>query len=465
MTGAEVRETHTAVVFFVGDRAYKLKKPVDLGFVDFRDRADRERACHDEVRLNRRFAPDVYLGVADVTGPDGEICDHLLVMRRLPAERRLAALVRAGEPVDDALRATAKLLASWHARAPRGPEIAADGGRDALRARWEQGFAQVGLDGQNEIEERVRRYLAGRADLFAARADRIVDGHGDLLADDIFVLDDGPRVLDCLEFDPKLRHLDGLDDAAFLAMDLERLGAPEKAQQFVGWYAEFAADPAPTSLLHHYVAYRAFVRAKVACLRAAQGAPDPGANALADLARRHLEAGAVTLVLVGGLPGTGKTTLADGLAAELGATVLASDRVRKELAGLAPETSAATPYGTGLYTPESTRRTYAELAGRAARLLRHGETVVLDASWTSAEHRALAAETAKQAHADVVAIECRAPADVREGRLRDRRPGASDADRDIARRMEARADPWPEAVPLDTTGPALDRALKIVRPG
>ncbi|POM27797.1 2-phosphoglycerate kinase [Actinomadura rubteroloni] len=463
MTGAEVRETHTAVVFFVGDRAYKLKKPVDLGFVDFRDRAARERACRAEVRLNRRFAPDVYLGVADVTGPDGDLCDHLVVMRRLPAERRLAALVRAGEPVDDALRATAKLLASWHARAPRGPEITADGGRDALRARWEQGFAQVRLDGQNEIEERVHRFLAGRADLFAAREDRIVDGHGDLLADDVFCLDDGPRVLDCLEFDADLRHLDGLDDAAFLAMDLERLGAPEEARKFVGWYAEFAADPAPPSLLHHYVAYRAFVRARVACLRAAQGAPDPGADALAGLALRHLRAGAVTVVLVGGLPGTGKSTLAGGLAARLGATVLGSDRVRKELAGLTPETSAAAPYATGLYAPEHTRRTYAELAGRAARLLRRGETVVLDASWTSAEHRALAAEAAQREHADLVAIECRAPGDVTAARLRNRGPGASDADRDTARSMAGRADPWPEAVPLDTTGPALDRALEIVR--
>ena len=155
------------------------------------------------------------------------------------------------------------------------------------------------------------RFLAGRAELLSARmsAGRIVDGHGDLLADDIFCLDDGPRILDCLEFDDRLRWLDGLDDAAFLAMDLERLGEPALAEQFTRWYLEFSGDPAPTALRHHYVAYRAFVRAKVACIQAGQGEPHAAAQArqLTAMTLRHLRAGAVTLVLIGGLPATGKS--------------------------------------------------------------------------------------------------------------------------------------------------------------
>lgn len=144
------------------------------------------------------------------------------------------------------------------------------------------------------------------------RAGRVVDGHGDLLADDIFCLDDGVRILDCLEFDDRLRWLDGLDDACFLAMDLERLGLPDLARRFTSWYAEYSGDPAPESLRHHYVAYRAFVRAKVACLRARAGDGQAAAEAwqLAGMTLGHLRAGAVSLVLVGGLPGTGKTTLA-----------------------------------------------------------------------------------------------------------------------------------------------------------
>ena len=278
---AAVAETHSAVVFFAGDRAYKLKKPVDLGFLDFTSQRARSVACRRETELNRRFAPDVYLGVAEIRDPDGRVCDHLVVMRRMPAGRRLSALVKARAPVDGALRQVAQVLAAWHAAAPRSPQIAAQGGQDALTARWQANIAKARATcghllqdaGLDEIERLAGRFTAGRAPLFAERirAGRVVDGHGDLLADDIFCLDDGVRILDCLEFDDRLRWLDGLDDASFLAMDLERLGAPDLARRFTSWYAEYSGDPAPASLRHHYVAYRAFVRAKVACLRARAG--------------------------------------------------------------------------------------------------------------------------------------------------------------------------------------------------
>jgi aminoglycoside phosphotransferase family enzyme/predicted kinase len=479
MADAAVSETHIGVVFFVGDRAYKLKKPVDLGFLDFSTRELRERACRDEVRLNRRFAPDVYLGVSDVPGPDGDVCDHLVVMRRMPADRRLSHLVEEGAPVEDALNDVARILAAWHARAPRGPAVTAHGTRDALHARWRDSFDQVRpfhgdvLDeaAAVEIEDLVTAFLAGREPLFDARiADgRVVDGHGDLLAGDVFCLDDGPRVLDCLEFDEALRSLDGLDDASFLAMDLERLGAPGLAERFLGWYAGFAADPAPSSLRHHYIAYRAFVRAKVACLRHEQGGADAAAEArsYAGLALRHLRAGQVGLILVGGLPGTGKTTLAGALADRLGCTLISSDRVRKELAGLAPLDSAAADYGTGLYSPEQTQRTYQELADRAATLLQHGETVVLDASWTSEEARNLLADVADREHAALYALRCDAPEDVTAERMRARPQGLSDADADIAAAMRANAAPWPEAVAIDTSSSpekSLEQALAAVRP-
>ncbi|TDB94818.1 gluconate kinase [Actinomadura sp. 7K534] len=481
MDAAAVSETHIGVVFFVGDRAYKLKKPVDLGFLDFSTRELRERACHDEVRLNRRFAPDVYLGVSDVHGPDGEVCDHLVVMRRMPADRRLSRLVKAGEPVEDALRDTARILAAWHAEAPRGAEVTAQGTRDALRGRWNDSFEQVrpfhdrALDGAaaTEIEELTAAFLAGRAELFDARiADgRVVDGHGDLLTGDVFCLDDGPRILDCLEFDGALRSVDGLDDASFLAMDLERLGAPRLAERFVDWYSGFAADPAPPSLRHHYVAYRAFVRAKVACLRYGQGVPEAAdeARSYADVALRHLRAGKVDLILVGGLPGTGKTSLAGALADRLGCALISSDRVRKELAGLPPEESAAAPYGTGIYSPEWSRRTYRELAERATRLLRLGETVVLDASWSAKEDRDLLAAVADREHAHLTALRCAAPASVTAERMRARARGRSisDADAEIAAAMRAEAAPWPESAAIDTGGAledAVAQALAVVRP-
>jgi uncharacterized protein len=480
---AAVAETHSAVVFFAGPYACKLKKPVDLGFLNFTTPRSRETACQRETELNRRFAPGVYLGTAEIRGPAGVPGDHMVVMRRMPAGRRLSTLVRSGAPVTGPLRQVARKLAAAHAASPRSPRIARQGSRDALAARWnanlEQAAALAGspLDpsGVDEVRRLAGRFLDGRDPLFERRIreGRIVDGHGDLLADDIFCLDEGPQILDCLEFDDRLRWLDGLDDAAFLAMDLEWLGAPVLAGQFTGWYAEFSADPAPPSLHHHYVAYRAFVRAKVSALRAAQGERQSAARArsLTAIALRHLHAGAVTFALIGGLPGTGKTTLAGTLASRLGFTLLSSDRIRKELAGLPPEAPAAAPWQAGIYLPASTERTYTELLARAAALLAAGESVIADASWISPRQRSAAAATAEATAADLVQLQCTAPADLAARRLLAHPGGSSDADPRIAAHMAAAWAPWPQAVSIDTSGtgpgPAGDpvpAALAAIRP-
>ncbi|NMO57276.1 AAA family ATPase [Actinoplanes sp. TBRC 11911] len=477
---AQVLETHAAILLFLGDRAYKLKKAVDLGFLDFRDRTDRNAVCHREVELNRRLAADVYLGVADVHGPGGELWDHLVVMRRMPPERRLSTLIRAGAPVEDDLRRLARLLARFHATADRSPVIAAEGTRAALRGRWDATFAQLRpfhdgvLDAGAaiEVEHLTHEFLAGREPLFGERVEhgRIVDGHGDLIADDVFCLDDGPRPLDCLEFDDRLRYLDALDDAAFLAMDIEHLGANDLARLFLDWYAEFSGDPAPAALRDHYIAYRAFVRAKVACLRHEQGDLSATADVATytDLTLRHLRAGTVRLVLVGGGPGTGKTTLAGALADRLGAVVLSSDRIRKELAGLAPEMSASAAYRHGIYTTEWTDRTYRELLHRAERLLGRGETVILDASWTAERHREAARALGAATHSRVREIRCTADRATVNERLARRAGGMSDADAAIASAMAAAVAPWPQATDVATDQPVddiLDRALADVTLG
>jgi aminoglycoside phosphotransferase family enzyme/predicted kinase len=477
---AALRETHIGVVFLVGDRVYKLKKPVDLGFLDFSTRALRQAACRREVELNRRLAPDVYLGVAELSDVEETPGEPLVVMRRMPDDRRLSTLVRDGVPLDATMTMLARLLAAFHSTAERGPHVDEEGSRTALADRWEASFAQVESVGRDvldagvlaEIENRVRDFLAGREPLFRSRIDehRIVDGHGDLLADDIFVLDDGPRVLDCLEFDDRLRRLDGLDDVAFLAMDLERLGAPELGELLLDRYAEHTADPAPASLREHYLAYRAFVRVKVACLRHAQGdaAAVEEARSYADIAVRHLRRGHVRLVLVGGLPGSGKTTLAGLVADELGAVLLSSDRLRKELAGIDPTRHANAPYRDGIYTAAHTARTYDELTRRAEELLGRGESVVLDASWSAAETREPAYQVADRTSSTMVALRCAAPVSVTEARLRTRSGSLSDADPAIATAMAADADPWPAATTIDTAGDpkaALTAAMAVLREG
>jgi uncharacterized protein len=475
---ADLAETHSAVVFFAGDRAYKLKKPVRTGFLDFSTAQARAAACQRETELNRRFAPDVYLGVAELLDPAGQVGEHLVIMRRMPASLRLSALIETGGPAAEAVRQVARILAAQHAQAPRGAEISQQGSRDALRQRWTDNVDQAqtvaaGLIEPADIDAVQRlagRFLAGRSALLDARVrgGHIVDGHGDLLAADIFCLADGPRILDCLEFDDKLRWLDGLDDAAFLAMDLERLGADELAGRFLDWYVEFSGDPAPASLRHHYVAYRAFVRAKVGCLRARQGDQAAGQEArqLTALTLRHLGAGAVTVVLVGGLPGTGKSALSGALADRLGWTVLSSDRIRKELADIPAGQPAHAGYRRGLYAPAWTERTYAELAHRAAELTSYGESVILDATFGSPEHRAVAAAMADQAAADLVQLRCTAPAAVTEDRIRRRTDSLSDAYPEVAARMAQAQAPWPAAVTIDTgssePADALGRALDAV---
>jgi uncharacterized protein len=477
---AAVVETHISTLFFVGDLAVKVKKPVRTGFLDFSTRLARRRACEREVTLNRRLSPDVYLGVADVRGPDRRVCEHMVVMRRMPEPSRLATLVRRGAPIEVHLRRIARKLAAFHAGADTSPRISRAGTARAVLANWGDNTKQMRRFAGSILEPArleavdamARRYIAGRGPLFAARiaAGKVRDGHGDLLADDIFCLDDGPRILDCVEFDDALRHGDVIADVAFLAMDLERLGAPQHAQRLLRWYMEYTGESAPASLVDHYVAYRAQVRSKVACLAAEQGDVEAAAQAgrLLSLAAEHLMRARVRLVLVGGLPGSGKSTLSEGIAATRSWMLLRSDEIRKQLAGLDAHAEAAAPYGRGLYAPRWTAHTYREMLGRAERALRHGESVVLDASWTDARWRRAAARVAEATASDLVELECVASPSIVRQRLRDRAlrgPRISDATPQVAERMAALAQPWPEAVQIDTTGRAdvaLAAALQTV---
>jgi len=476
----EVAETHSAWVVMLGDRAYKVKKPVKLGFLDFSTREAREQAVHREVELNRRLAPDVYLGVADVVGPEGELWDHMVVMRRMPAARRLATLVQARVPLDDEVRQIARTIAAFHARAERSPTISGAGAPDAVHAKVERdleeldAFAGAVLDGTRlaEVRELAHRYLLGRSPLLEDRVARglVVDGHGDLLAGDIFCLADGPRLLDCIEFDDRLRHGDVLADVAFLAMDLERLGAPELAALLIAVYEEFSGEHHPQTLVDYYVAARALIRSKVACIRSVDdgGAPATEARALLDLAIGHLRRAQVRLVVVGGVPGTGKSTLAERIADRLDFVVLRSDEMRKDLLGLGHQERAAAAYGEGAYDAATTDATYRGLLDRARAALALGESVILDASWSEAPRRAAAARVAEEVRADLVELRCEAPVEVLVRRITQRRAGggdASDATPEIAAAMQAAFDPWPTAHVVSTAGDeqeSLSSALLVL---
>ena len=264
-------------------------------------------------------------------------------MRRYPDSRRLATLVKRGVAVKGELADIAEALATFHNRSHHTRAIDAQGKAGAISARWKENLAELRRFPANaappevigKIDSLAGRFIQGRKALFGQRIidKRIVDGHGDLLADDIFCMPEGPLLLDCLDFDADLRYVDRIDDAAFLAMDLEFLGREDLANYFLDTYSHFAKDDSPTSLKHFYIAYRALVRAKVDCIRLAQGHPKASDEATRhlSLALEHLAEGAVQLALIGGAPGTGKTTLAHSLGDRVGAEVISTDDVRREL--------------------------------------------------------------------------------------------------------------------------------------
>jgi len=467
---AEIAETHSAVVVFVGDRAYKFKKAVDLGFLDFTSVEARAVACRRELELNRRLAPDVYLDVVEVARADGTVCDHMVVMQRMPSALRLRACLDRGEDVDDALRAIARDVAVLHARPPAGPALTHVATAAAVRRNWADGFAQMApfagdaFDAaiQERIEHLALRFLDGRDELFDRRIARghVRDGHGDLQAEDIFLLADGPRILDCLDFDDELRWGDVLLDVGFLAMDLERLGHTADADRFLAHYREFAAENWASSLADHYIAYRAHVRAKVATLRSAQTGTVPEDLAvLQGLCLHHLERSRIRLVLVGGLPGTGKSTVADALGNRVGAVVLRSDEVRRQMAE-----AGVLPAGDR-YAPHAVDAVYRECLRRAERLLRRGEHVVIDATWSDPMHREEARRLSTRTASDLVEFECRAPAAVCERRILDRLAVGTDpseATPAVATAMAATFAPWPEATSVATTAPQESTIAAVV---
>lgn len=457
-----VAETHISWVFFTPDRAFKLFKPVAFPFLDLSTPARRIQAADLELEQNRRFAPDVYLGTADVQHGDA-VVDRMIVMRRLPDSRRLASLVDHAD-FAECVRAVARTVAVFHeSAAPIHDAPMAT--RDAVRSNWADNLDAIEPYVDSVIDrgeyERVamlaHRYLDGRDTVFESRIENgyVRDGHGDLTADDIFCLPDGPRILDCLAFSDDLRIGDVLLDIAFLVMDIHRLAGRQAAVSLMNWYREYSNTHHPASLAHHYVGYRAHVRAKVAALRFAQG--DRSADHLARtyhrLALHHLEHARVRLVLVGGGPGAGKSTLASGLCDHFGYVHLATDEIRRDVTGTPRDEHRIVEPDADIYRPEVVDATYAEQRREAELLLSAGQSVVLDASWTSAEQRAAARELAERCAADMIEIECVLdPALAREriARRLSNPWNPSDATPELVDHMASRRDPWPSATPIST---------------
>jgi hypothetical protein len=447
----EVVQTHISVVFLAGEVVYKLKKPVRFSFLDYSTLALRRHYCEEEVRLNRRLAPTVYLGVVPIlyTGDayrvqetvdlrHAVVVDYLVKMRRLPQDRTLDALIAADRITKEGIHALARRLVHFHRTAATG-DAAVFGAPaviwQALADNFQETVSFVGHTISDKqyalIQDFSHLFFIEHQELFKQRISQgcVREGHGDLRCEHIYFLHEGITIVDCIEFSPRLRTCDVASELAFLAMDLELNGAPGLAAELVHTYAVHAADENFLRLLPFYQCYRAYVRGKVESLKSQEPEVPPAdqerarrqARRAFRLASRYARgAPAPALVVVCGRIGTGKSTVARLLSEQTGFAVLSSDVVRKRLAGLLPTAHVGAAYGAGIYSEDFTRRTYAALRTQAAEELRAGRGVIVDATCKRPEDRRALLELAGCLHVPILFLECRAsPAEV-ERRLRER---------------------------------------------
>jgi aminoglycoside phosphotransferase family enzyme/predicted kinase len=455
----EVLQTHISCVLLAGDYAYKIKKPVNLGFLDFRTLQARRHYCEEELRLNRRTAPALYLDVipiggsvaAPVLGAGGPAIEYALRMRRFPQDALLDRMARRGELMPQHIDALASSLAEFHARAQSAGSRDAFGSRERILAQALQNFEQLqaltdtasrpGAPGAQAELAKLRDWTRGAHATLARKFDerkrdgRVRECHGDLHLGNIVLQDGVPTPFDCIEFSDDLRWTDVMSEVAFLMMDLVDHRLPRLAYRFLDAYLAISGDYGGLSVLRFYLVYRALVRAKVSCLRARQAGI--AAHAQRDLEqeyRRHLRLaqrlaapGHAAMLIMHGLAGSGKTTIAQGMLEALGAVRLRSDVERKRLHGLAPLARTDSGLDTGLYAPDASERTYERLAALAQEVLAARYPVIVDAAFLQRSRRARFAELARGAGARFVIAACTASPAALRARVARRKHDAGDA--------------------------------------
>ncbi len=484
-----LRETHISWVFLDRDEVWKVKKPVDMGFLDFSTLDRRRRACEEEVRLNRRLAPEIYHGVVPITrdaagshrlGGPGPAVDWAVHMVRLPdddrGDRRLA---REMLSVADVER-IAVHLAAFHQLVRSDAETARYGSVEVIEENVRENFEQtrealgayLSPTEAQAVESWQHRFLDQHGDLFRQRmaAGRVRDGHGDLRLEHVYLVQDAVTIIDCIEFNRRFRFADVCADVAFLAMDLTWRGRADLAEYFLAAYAREANDYDLYPLVDFYESYRAFVRGKIASMMA--GGAGVGVRArrraaaearrffLLALASERRSLLPPVVVAVGGLIGAGKTTVACRLGAELTAPAIDADRTRKHMLGVEAEEKVYVAPFRGAYRPEFSQEVYSEVLRRAAAVLDSGRAVVLDASFRTRAARELARRLAREHGVPFHFVECDAAPELCRRRLeeRARKANVSDGRLEIFEDFVARwqpVDELPEAEHsiLDTSKP------------
>ena len=448
-------ETHISHVFVAGDYAYKLKKPVDFGFLDFTTLDKRRAACHAEVQLNARLAPHIYLDVVSIcqsadryrVSLDGCVpgeteMEVAVRMCRLPQDGMLDQLAAHGRLTLDHMTDVARQLAQFHADSRHGANIERYGSLDSIHAPVAQNFDQtrpyigrvVSAAMHAHLRARSEAFLQTHAAVFAdrVRTGHIVDGHGDLHLRNMCQLDGRVVIFDCIEFNPALRAGDAMNDIAFLTMDLDHRALATHANRFLNDYLEQTRDYAGLKLLDFYQAYRACVRAKVLAFETDTADATRRADvehesaSYFDLAEQYLLPRRAGILLTCGVSGSGKTTLARQAAAYLNGVMVRSDAIRKHLAGIGLLERAGQAADEGIYTPAMTERTYAALRQHAREILTSHRWAILDGVYGRRSERAAAASLAHELGVPFGILYCQVPRAELERRLNDRSTRGND---------------------------------------
>jgi aminoglycoside phosphotransferase family enzyme/predicted kinase len=450
----DIIDTHISRIFLAGDRAYKIKRAVKLPYVDFSTPLQRLSACEKEVALNALTAPGLYLGVrriiraADGTlgfEGAGELVDAVIVMARFDQSALLDRMALSGCLTAAIIDDVADTIANFHRSAPPGPLDGGAANMSAVLDINEAGFATSSIFASDALESlaaRFRSALGKNRALLDARAasGHVRRCHGDLHLRNICMLEGKPRLFDCIEFNDAIATVDVLYDLAFLLMDLWHRGFRAHANRLVNRYLDITADDGGYVLLPFFMAVRAAVRAHVTATQASSGGSGEAAlreeaQSYFDLAAELLKEKPPFLIAIGGLSGTGKTTVAEALApmvwAPPGARIIESDRIRKAMHGKAPEVRLPQE----AYAPEVSRKVYAEMVSRTGVVLQCGGAVVADAVFDRAEDRAAMAGAAAEAAVRFGGIWLSTSADMLRARVGKRRGGPSDATVDVLERQ------------------------------
>ncbi|MBW4555769.1 MAG: AAA family ATPase [Trichormus sp. ATA11-4-KO1] len=483
-------QTHVSYVLLTGDYAYKLKKSVNFGFLDFSTLAKRQHFCQEELRLNQRGAAELYLEVLPVTfvgeqyhlGGTGEAVEYVLKMRQFPQELLFTTLFEQGKLTEAHLEELGQVVAEYHAKAAINDYIRSFGEVPQVRAAIDENYQQThkyigGPQTQSQFEETKQytdNFFAAHPELFASRVQNnyIRECHGDLHLRNIALWHDKIILFDCIEFNEPFRFVDVMYDVAFTVMDLEARQRQDLGNAFLNTYVEQTGDWEGLQVLPLYLSRQAYVRAKVTSFllddpNVPATAKEEAAKTAADYYKQaweYTKPKQGKLILMSGLSGSGKSTTAKYLARQLGAIQIRSDAVRKHLGGI----SLRERGGDDLYTPAMTQKTYARLLDLGIILANQGFNVILDAKYDQQKLRQEAIAQAEKHQIPLQIIYCTAPLEVLQERLVKRRGDIADATVDLLTSQLQQAEPFTDAEKpyvqtWDTTKPQQAQFQQLIR--